>query len=733
MNTRKVKEIIKFNVEKNIQNKWFVILNVVMFIGVLVAINWQNISNFLKENDINIIGDEEIIIQVIDKDNIFYNDFLEECNNIENIKAEEATENTYSTENIPKDNIILVEVNKDVNKVISAKLISKEGIDEELYNLIYDNLAKTRSKVFAEENNISIEKLNILNDEVNIDRQMLGVDAENSYSKEMIKTVSVIVVYMVLIIVLSRIANEIVQEKVSKSIEYVLTSVSEKEYLLAKVFSSTITILIQMLYAFVYYVVANMISNLITINNIEAINTFSIGTVDSSVIGYVIAMCAYLVFTVFLTTLIQAALSSKATSVAEAGNTTMLLLMIIFALYFISIGVISPYTKVSTFMYILSCLPIISTFFIPAMIIIGQATTVQIVISFILLIASVPLIFNTCSKYFKNGILDCMSSNKKKNLFGKKEMGIKERQDYDLRKRKSKRFAFIIGMSMILMIFLVTILSLVLNIVLQSYFADKINAESLLIIENSLILILALGITTAYIKFYSNDFEQVEKKISLKQKVEIVFMGIFFIAVIQVLLSIIYPKLGLDYSVFEKVNFNPGDSLASNLIFIVGIAVVPAIFEELVFRKAILNVSKGFGNGFAVCFSAILFALYHMNVNQAIFAFLIGILFGIISVKTGTIKLTMLLHFLNNGYACVASIIEANGGNYTVINVIAILLAIIGGIVTLKNFPKLRGLKRDDFKINKDCKFLLNDYTFILSMVLMIVFLWSTENILRIM
>lgn len=730
MNTRKVKEIVKFNVDKNIQNKWFVILNVVMFISIFAAINWQNITSLLKDNDINISGNDETIIQIIDKDNIFYKDFLNECSSMQNIKIEEINENSYSTENIPEDNVVLVDVSKDANKVISAKIISREGIDEELYNLIYNGLANSRSKVFAKENNISIEKLNILNEEVNIDRQMLGVDAENSDSKEKIKVISIVVVYMVLIIVLSRIANEIAQEKVSKSIEYVLTSVSEKEYLLAKVFSSTITILIQMLYTFVYYIVANMISNLATINSIEAVNTFSVGAIDSSIVGYVIAMCAYLLFTVFLTTLIQAALSSKTTSVAEAGNTTMLLLMVIFTLYFISIGVINTYTKVTTFMYIISCLPIVSTFFIPAMIIIGQATTVQIIVSFVLLISSVPIIFNACSKYFKNGILDYVPNKKK--LFRKKEMGIKERQDYDLRKSKCKKFAFMIGMAMISMIFLETILSLVFNIVLQSYFVNIINAESLLIIENSLILIFTLGITTAYIKFYSDDFKQANKKIDTKHKFEIIFMGIFFITVIQVFLSIIYPKLGLDYNVFEKVNFNAGNSVASKLVFFIGIAVVPAVFEELLFRKAILNVSKRFGNVFAVCFSAMLFALYHMNINQAIFAFLIGILFGIISVKTGSIKLTILLHFLNNGYAALASIIEANSGGYIVINSIVIISAIIGGILTLKNLPKLKALKREDFKINKDCKFLLNNYTFILSMVLMIVFLWSTENILRI-
>ena len=46
-------------------------------------------------------------------------------------------------------------------------------------------------------------------------------------------------------------------------------------------------------------------------------------------------------------------------------------------------------------------------------------------------------------------------------------------------------------------------------------------------------------------------------------------------------------------------------------IFIVGMALVPAIFEELLFRKWILNSSKRYGNLFAVIFSAVLFGVYH--------------------------------------------------------------------------------------------------------------------------
>ena len=51
-----------------------------------------------------------------------------------------------------------------------------------------------------------------LNNEVLVERIMLGVNAENSETKEIIQTISTILVYMVSIFIFSKIANEIAQE-----------------------------------------------------------------------------------------------------------------------------------------------------------------------------------------------------------------------------------------------------------------------------------------------------------------------------------------------------------------------------------------------------------------------------------------------------------------------------------------------------------------------------------------
>jgi len=149
MNVRKVKEIIKFDVEKSIQNKWFVILNVLTFIGILIATNWSNISKFMDEHNINIGTQEKFTIQVVDNDNLVFSDIEKLFEKEENIVVEKVEENTYSKENVPEEKLLLIEVKLDPEKIISTTIVSKESVDSGIYDRIYNLLVETRSKVFA--------------------------------------------------------------------------------------------------------------------------------------------------------------------------------------------------------------------------------------------------------------------------------------------------------------------------------------------------------------------------------------------------------------------------------------------------------------------------------------------------------------------------------------------------------------------------------------------------------
>ena len=739
MNTRKIKEIIKFDVGKSIQNKWFVILNIVILLSILISTNWTHIENFLDAHDMNFTEMEDVKIQVLDEENLLFGELEKQVKDIEAISIEKVTENKYSKKNIPGDEIVLVEVKKDEAELIKIKIVSKEGITSEVYDLIYESVKESRNILFASKHNITEEELNVLSSEPAIERVYLGVDAENSELKEIIKTVSVVVVYVVLILVASSIANTIAQEKTSKSIEYVLTSVTAKEYLLAKVLGITLTILAQVLYTAIYYIIGNLISTIITVSSggvMMATESGAVsGGVDLDIVKYILVMAAYLIFTVFFVGLVQATLSSKTNSISEAGNTTTLILFIVIALYLVSLGAITPYTNVSTFMYIISCIPIVSTFFVPAMMIIGQATTVQIIISFVILIFSVPIVFNICAKYFKNGILDYTTKKKSKNLFAKKEqeLTLREKQEQELKIKFARKFSFTIGMGINLFVFVQMVLEIILSMSLPTLLKDTFDSNTILILISGLVSTISMIVATMFINSYNESNKEKVKKLDVRKIIDIVGVGIALIGLTQLALPYIYDFFGINYNILEKFEVLPGEGNLSKIVFFIVIAVLPAIFEELLCRKAILNSAKRYGKAFAVIFSALIFAIIHMNIGQAIFAFMMGIIFAIIAIKTNSIKIPILLHFLNNSYAALLTIFENNTLVLGLINNIVVGLLIFSFIILVKNISSIFKVKKEDFKITSDFKYIFKDYTFLVAISLMVVMFLATENILNLL
>lgn len=78
------------------------------------------------------------------------------------------------------------------------------------------------------------------------------------------------------------------------------------------------------------------------------------------------------------------------------------------------------------------------------------------------------------------------------------------------------------------------------------------------------------------------------------------------------------------------------------------IALLPGIFEELVFRGYVLQALRPFGDRMAIFWSALLFGLVHGNMEQMPFAFILGLILGFMVVKTGRLWISMVVHFLNN-------------------------------------------------------------------------------------
>lgn len=87
------------------------------------------------------------------------------------------------------------------------------------------------------------------------------------------------------------------------------------------------------------------------------------------------------------------------------------------------------------------------------------------------------------------------------------------------------------------------------------------------------------------------------------------------------------------------------------------------IAEELLFRKLLIDRTVKYGEGCAVVFSGLLFGLFHGNLNQFTYAFVLGLFFGFIYVKTRNIIYSVLMHMLINfmSSVLVMSLLKACG------------------------------------------------------------------------
>lgn len=137
-------------------------------------------------------------------------------------------------------------------------------------------------------------------------------------------------------------------------------------------------------------------------------------------------------------------------------------------------------------------------------------------------------------------------------------------------------------------------------------------------------------------------------------------------------------------------------------VTIISVCIFAPFFEEWLCRGIVLRgMLKLVKPTWAIIISALFFALIHMNLWQAVPAFLMGLVFGYVYYKTGSLKLTMLMHCVNNTMAFVVSRIPslkdmeyfadvlspwAYAGVYT-----AACIALICGFIILKGIPQKEG------------------------------------------
>lgn len=89
--------------------------------------------------------------------------------------------------------------------------------------------------------------------------------------------------------------------------------------------------------------------------------------------------------------------------------------------------------------------------------------------------------------------------------------------------------------------------------------------------------------------------------------------------------------------------------------FFVMVLLAPAL-EEWIFRKLLVDRTIRYGERTAIFLSGLMFGLFHGNLNQFVYTFLVGAFWAFIYVKTGRLRYTIYLHMALNFMGSVGSL-----------------------------------------------------------------------------
>jgi|GEM_PF-2171503 len=109
------------------------------------------------------------------------------------------------------------------------------------------------------------------------------------------------------------------------------------------------------------------------------------------------------------------------------------------------------------------------------------------------------------------------------------------------------------------------------------------------------------------------------------------------------ILELVFNQFG--FSVLQSIE--AASIVPDTLSMFLYVGLFAPIVEEIIFRGLLLRLMRPYGKTFAILTSAFLFGMFHGNIVQSPYAFLVGLVLGYITVEY-SIGWAMVLHMANN-------------------------------------------------------------------------------------
>lgn len=407
--TRKFFYLMKLSFNKKLKSKWFIAVNIILALSLFALFNLNSIITFFGGE-----FDKPLKVLVYDKTNISY-PYLK--NNIDSLTSEledkKIVVKSVSNENKKiKDDEILISLNLDDN-LLKAKVISDKKIDSSVYQVIYQGLNATKQQVLMERLNLGTNTLALLSTNIDIDRVVLSDKKSRDENMSLVMSTVfpslILPFFMLIIFLVQMVGGEICEEKTTKSMEIIISNVSPKVHLLAKIIANNLFVLLQALLLFIYGLIAFFISSRNGSLNIPSEITSVWDSLSASgLINDIVSLLPFLLVLIILSflaySLLAGILASMTTNIEDFQQLQTPIVFILLAGYYLAI--MAGMFQGSIFLKIAGYIPLISCLLAPTLYIMGEISILDILIAIILLIGLLYLLIRYGMKIYKVGILN---------------------------------------------------------------------------------------------------------------------------------------------------------------------------------------------------------------------------------------------------------------------------------------------------------------------------------------
>lgn len=425
----KLKYLIKNSLSKKMKTKWFVIANIILFVVIAGLINIDSIIKFFG-------GDFNDKLEIMVIDNIgSYEEFKStyeiasetlDLGEVEITKYDKTYEDAL--DEIKEEDKILIELNADETNFVRAKLVSNDNIDVNIYQLITTTINSIKRDIALKHYNISDNILALIDAKVEIERIKLD---DNKNADEMLELIMgtifpliILPFFMLTMFLVQMIGAEINEEKTTKGMEIIISNVSPTVHFASKIIAGNVFVLAQGLLLILYVVLGLGIRFVSTGAVIggevqtyvgDVINSLKISGV-LPVLSKAIPLTIILMLITFLAySLVAGILASMTTNMEDFQQLQTPIIIVSLVAYYLSM--MAAMFEGSLFIKILGFVPFISSLLAPALLVLGQFSIVDMVISILITCVTVFLLYKYGIKIYKVGILNYSQNNLWKKMF----------------------------------------------------------------------------------------------------------------------------------------------------------------------------------------------------------------------------------------------------------------------------------------------------------------------------